>query len=141
MAYSRCRCRALGFQVDLLSAAVARETGGFGPDFDHLTLLVHLEQDWLADVGFGEAFRQPLRAASQALASNRVMAAIAWSVKVGSGSIRSGTTPGSLPTVFTCSHMPYVTLPPCVIITRLLQRPILPSNGSVLFQHPPAGSP
>jgi N-hydroxyarylamine O-acetyltransferase len=53
--------RALGFQVDLLSAAVVRETGGFGPDFDHLTLLVHLEQDWLADVGLGESFRQPLR--------------------------------------------------------------------------------
>ena len=32
--------RALGFQVDLLSAAVARSTGGFGPDFDHLTLRV-----------------------------------------------------------------------------------------------------
>jgi N-hydroxyarylamine O-acetyltransferase len=47
MAYSRCRCRALGFQVDLLSAAVAHEKGGFGPDFAHLTLLVHLEQDWL----------------------------------------------------------------------------------------------
>ena len=61
MAYLRCRCRALGFQVDLLSASVARETGGFGPDFDHLTLLVHLDQDWLADVGFGESFRQPLR--------------------------------------------------------------------------------
>jgi N-hydroxyarylamine O-acetyltransferase len=26
--------RALGFQVDLLSASVARSTGGFGPDFD-----------------------------------------------------------------------------------------------------------
>jgi N-hydroxyarylamine O-acetyltransferase len=52
--------RALGFQVDLLSASVTRSTGGFGPDFDHLTLLVHLEQDWLADVGFGESFRQPL---------------------------------------------------------------------------------
>jgi N-hydroxyarylamine O-acetyltransferase len=43
--------RALGFQVDLLSAAVARETGGFGPEFDHLTLLVHLEQDWLGFCG------------------------------------------------------------------------------------------
>ena len=53
--------RALGFQVDMLSAAVAHSTGGFGPEFDHLTLLVHLEEDWLADVGFGEAFRQPLR--------------------------------------------------------------------------------
>ena len=53
--------RALGFQVDMLSAAVASSTGGFGPEFDHLTLLVHLEEDWIADVGFGESFRQPLR--------------------------------------------------------------------------------
>jgi N-hydroxyarylamine O-acetyltransferase len=53
--------RTLGFQVDMLSAGVAKPTGGFGPEFDHLTLLVHLEQDWLADVGFGESFRQPLR--------------------------------------------------------------------------------
>src|SRR6266480_738247 len=53
--------RALGFRVDLLSAAVAHATGGFGPEFDHLTLLVHLEEDWVADVGFGDSFRQPLR--------------------------------------------------------------------------------
>jgi N-hydroxyarylamine O-acetyltransferase len=53
--------RALGFQVAMLSAAVAKSTGGFGLEFDHLTLLVHLEQDWVADVGFGESFRQPLR--------------------------------------------------------------------------------
>lgn len=53
--------RTLGFPVDMLSAAVANSTGGFGPEFDHLTLLVHLEEDWLADVGFGESFRQPLR--------------------------------------------------------------------------------
>ncbi|HET8842206.1 MAG TPA: arylamine N-acetyltransferase, partial [Ktedonobacteraceae bacterium] len=52
--------RALGFQVELLSAAVAHQTGGYGPEYDHLALLVHLEQDWLADVGFGESFRQPL---------------------------------------------------------------------------------
>ncbi|MBO0792302.1 MAG: arylamine N-acetyltransferase [Ktedonobacteraceae bacterium] len=53
--------RALGFQVDLLSARVARADGGFSPEFDHLTLLVHLEEDWLADVGFGDSFRLPLR--------------------------------------------------------------------------------
>src|SRR6266567_1673652 len=53
--------RTLGFQVELLSAGVANETGGFGPEFDHLTLLVHLEEEWVADVGFGEAFRRPLR--------------------------------------------------------------------------------
>ena len=32
--------RALGFEVTLLSAGVARADGGFGPEFDHLTLLV-----------------------------------------------------------------------------------------------------
>src|SRR5581483_1774514 len=53
--------RALGFRVSMLSADVARDTGEFGPEFDHLTLLVHLEEDWLADVGFGNSFRQPLQ--------------------------------------------------------------------------------
>lgn len=53
--------RALGFQVTLLSARVARANGGEGPEFDHLTLRVDLEQPWLADVGFGESFLEPLR--------------------------------------------------------------------------------
>jgi N-hydroxyarylamine O-acetyltransferase len=53
--------RALGFQVTLLSARVARADGGLSPEFDHLTLRVDLEQPWLADVGFGESFLEPLR--------------------------------------------------------------------------------
>jgi len=53
--------RALGFQVTLLSARVARANGGEGPEFDHLTLRVDLEEPWLADVGFGESFLEPLR--------------------------------------------------------------------------------
>ncbi len=91
--------RALGFEVTLLAAGVARADGGFGPEFDHLTLLVQsplsfvpgqstqpanheqlTEADtahsprnpqslipnsqppaWLADVGFGDSFREPLR--------------------------------------------------------------------------------
>lgn len=52
--------RALGFRLDLLSARVGGSDGGFGPEFDHLALLVHLERRWLADVGFGKSFRQPL---------------------------------------------------------------------------------
>jgi N-hydroxyarylamine O-acetyltransferase len=51
----------LGFQVTLLSARVARENGGEGLEFDHLTLLVDLQEPWLADVGFGESFMEPLR--------------------------------------------------------------------------------
>lgn len=55
--------RQLGFQVALLSAEVANAAGAFGPEFDHLTLLIHQLSgaDWLADVGFGDSFRLPLR--------------------------------------------------------------------------------
>jgi N-hydroxyarylamine O-acetyltransferase len=53
----------LGFQVTLLSAEVSNTAGGFSPEFDHLTLLIHQLEgtDWLADVGFGDSFRRPLR--------------------------------------------------------------------------------
>lgn len=52
--------RALGFTVTMLSARVVREGGGFGPEFDHLTLLVEQEKRWLVDVGFGDSFQAPL---------------------------------------------------------------------------------
>lgn len=53
--------RALGFEVTLLSARVFRQDGSLGPEFDHLTLRVDLERPWLADVGFGDSFIEPLR--------------------------------------------------------------------------------
>lgn len=53
--------RQLGFNVAMLSAGVARDDGGFGPEFDHMTLMVLLEDRWLVDVGFGDSFRKPLR--------------------------------------------------------------------------------
>jgi N-hydroxyarylamine O-acetyltransferase len=53
--------RALGFQVAMLSAGVARADGTFSPEFDHMALLITLEERWLADVGFGDSFRDPLR--------------------------------------------------------------------------------
>jgi len=52
--------RAMGFEVSMLSAGVARDEGGFDPPFDHMALLVQLESRWLADVGFGDSFREPL---------------------------------------------------------------------------------
>ncbi|HWN11432.1 MAG TPA: arylamine N-acetyltransferase [Pyrinomonadaceae bacterium] len=52
--------RALGFKVEMLSAGVANSEGVVGPDFDHMALMVVLEQRWLADVGFGDSFREPL---------------------------------------------------------------------------------
>lgn len=53
--------REIGFRVTLLSARVPNEKGEIGPEFDHLTLRVDLDQPWLADVGFGrEGFFEPL---------------------------------------------------------------------------------
>jgi N-hydroxyarylamine O-acetyltransferase len=52
--------RELGFEVVMLSAGVADAEGSFGPDFDHMTLMVSLEQRWLVDVGFGDSFLEPL---------------------------------------------------------------------------------
>ena len=53
--------RSLGFRVTLLSARVRRADGSDGPEFDHLALRVDLDEVWLADVGFGELFLEPLQ--------------------------------------------------------------------------------
>lgn len=52
--------RQLRFQVTLLSARVFHG-GNPGAEFDHMALLVQLEERWLADVGFGDSFIEPLR--------------------------------------------------------------------------------
>lgn len=52
--------REIGFDVKMLSACVASDEGGFGPPFDHMMLLVQLEERWLADVGFGDSFVEPI---------------------------------------------------------------------------------
>ena len=66
----------LGFRVELLSARVADRNGVLGREFDHLALYVEggdarsrltgvehrpIEESWLADVGFGDNFLEPLR--------------------------------------------------------------------------------
>lgn len=52
--------RALGFDVKMLSARAANAKGVFGPDFDHMALMVTIDERWLVDVGFGDSFREPL---------------------------------------------------------------------------------
>lgn len=49
----------IGFTVDLLSARVFSK-GIFGPPFDHLLLRVEAGKPWIADVGFGDLFLEPL---------------------------------------------------------------------------------
>jgi N-hydroxyarylamine O-acetyltransferase len=50
----------MGFQVQMLSARVRRDDGGFGPEFDHMLLKVELAEPWLVDVGFGDSFVDPI---------------------------------------------------------------------------------
>ena len=52
--------RALEFKVAKLSAPVANAEGIYGPDFDHMTLLVSIGERRLVDVGFGDSFLEPL---------------------------------------------------------------------------------
>lgn len=47
----------LGYDVTLVSARPRRDDGTYGPEYDHLALLVG---DHLVDVGFGDFVRQPL---------------------------------------------------------------------------------
>ena len=52
--------RELHFPVTRLSARVY-DAGTPGPEYDHMTLLVQLDDRWIADVGFGDSFIDPLR--------------------------------------------------------------------------------
>ena len=54
----------IGFEVTYLNGRVYNAEGKRGREFDHMTLLVKLPADgqyWLADVGFGDSFFEPLR--------------------------------------------------------------------------------
>lgn len=53
----------IGFDVTYLNARVFNREGNLGIDFDHLALLVQIPGQstrWLADVGFGDSFTEPL---------------------------------------------------------------------------------
>lgn len=53
----------IGFGVTYLNARVYNRKGELGIDYDHLALLVKIPGQparWLADVGFGDSFNEPL---------------------------------------------------------------------------------
>jgi N-hydroxyarylamine O-acetyltransferase len=51
---------ALGYPVTLLAARVVGEDGVEGITGGHLTLRVEAGESWLVDVGYGDAFREPM---------------------------------------------------------------------------------
>ncbi len=51
----------LGYNAKMISARVNNPKGGWGEEFDHMAIIVNLEEQWLADVGFGDSFIEPLK--------------------------------------------------------------------------------
>jgi hypothetical protein len=52
--------RELGFESRIIAARIFDSQGVIGPAFDHMCLLVELEQLWLVDVGLAICFSNPL---------------------------------------------------------------------------------
>ena len=53
----------IGFEITYLNGRVFNKEGQLGIEFDHLALLVKIPDSstqWLADVGFGDSFTEPL---------------------------------------------------------------------------------
>ncbi|HSD62817.1 MAG TPA: arylamine N-acetyltransferase [Ignavibacteriaceae bacterium] len=51
-----------GYKVKYISAGVFSKAGKFSPDFDHMALIVEINNaEYLADVGFGDSFIEPLK--------------------------------------------------------------------------------
>jgi len=50
-----------GFDVKLVSARVYEQDKGFGPEFDHMAIIAHVnDMDYLVDAGFGDFALHPL---------------------------------------------------------------------------------
>lgn len=51
-----------GFKVKLVSARVNDGKGGWGEEFDHMAIIAEFDENlWLADVGFGDSFVEPIK--------------------------------------------------------------------------------
>ncbi|MEO6695219.1 MAG: arylamine N-acetyltransferase [Ignavibacteria bacterium] len=50
----------MGYKVKMVSARVNNGKGSWGDEFDHMALVIELDDLWLADVGFGDNFIEPI---------------------------------------------------------------------------------
>lgn len=51
----------LGFNVKMVSSQIYNKKYGLGPEFDHLCLIVEIDEEWLIDVGYGDLFIEPIK--------------------------------------------------------------------------------
>ena len=95
--------RKMGFRVDVLAGRVFAE-GHLSPAFSHMTTVVHLEEPWIADVGFGGRLIEPLRlhdSGDQLFGERRYVLA-----NDGDHWFMTGTEPGNPPVAYTFTLEP-----------------------------------
>lgn len=51
----------IGFECKIVSSKIYDKNGTLGPEFDHMSIIVKLEENWLLDVGYGDLFIEPLK--------------------------------------------------------------------------------
>jgi hypothetical protein len=107
----------LGFDVTRVAGQVSRGDGKFGPEFDHLALVVRVDgATHLADVGFGDFSLEPLDLSVRGPqeprgAAARRMASTRPTTRRGSRGSRRGTTAGRTATASDCSRADSRTSP------------------------------
>lgn len=55
-----------GFNSSMVSARIF-DNRSYGPEFDHMSIVVRLNEPWLVDVGYGDLFIEPIKIQSKAL--------------------------------------------------------------------------
>jgi N-hydroxyarylamine O-acetyltransferase len=51
----------IGFDCQIVSSRMYDKRENLGSQFDHLSIIVKLEEDWLVDVGYGNLFAEPMK--------------------------------------------------------------------------------
>lgn len=55
----------IGFDCHIVSSRMYDKREKLGPQFDHLSIIVKLEENWLVDVGYGSLFTEPMKIPSE----------------------------------------------------------------------------
>lgn len=51
----------IGFESQIISSRIYGDHENLGPEFDHMSIIVKLEENWLLDVGYGDLFIEPIK--------------------------------------------------------------------------------
>jgi len=60
----------IGFEAHFVSVRIFDEDK-YGPEYDHLALIVKLDSSWLVDVGYGDLFVEPIKIAPEVIQEDR----------------------------------------------------------------------